>query len=502
MKKNIFFFVLLFSFLLFTPGKAQNTIENLPAEPTKLEPKIKADNFVRINKKTIFDASKSVLLPGIPAEFYWQIADSSTKIAGQEIVQEFSEVGYQNITLTINQGENTSSVSKEIFIFDNRTFLIIDEKKQSKISELHIQAIENGVALNILPITENEGVLLTEDALSQKIKEASEFIQNSDYLIFYTESALGTQAFNRYFQELNLEMQENLRSKFFVIISDGNLNTIDNLAFQTFKIIEPEYILVTRKEALSPLLAEKDNQEIIDVLRNRGIEYHIIDERGEKPAIFFVSRLTTYLVTHGTPSNIIYIILIVPFLTAIVALARQVIGIGTFGIYTPVIISLCFFILGLWLGLMAFFLAVFVSYLIRFILNKLELLYLPKMALNLALISLSFLLVVWAAVKFESTIPLTMAIFPLLVMSTIAEKFMAAQSEEGLSGALFGVLGTLLIVIVSYYFITWTNFNKLLLAWPELVITPFLLNFLLGKFTGLRLSEYLRFRSLFTEHQE
>jgi len=37
------------------------------------------------------------------------------------------------------------------------------------------------------------------------------------------------------------------------------------------------------------------------------------------------------------------------------------------------------------------------------------------------------------------------------------------------------------------------------MSWPELVIVPLLGMILLGKFSGLRFTEYIRFRSLFKE---
>ncbi len=79
---------------------------------------------------------------------------------------------------------------------------------------------------------------------------------------------------------------------------------------------------------------------------------------------------------------------------------------------------------------------------------------------------------------------------------------MAAQSEEGFKGALFGITETILVVIASYYLITWVAFNNIVMSWPELVVIPLIIILLIGKFTGLRLSEYLRFRSLFSDHTE
>lgn len=497
-------FTSLINGIIFIPAKAQTPTPTTPPITTSfsLDAKITAEKNIRINKKAIFDASDSILATStIPAEYIWDFG-VGPKIEGKEVVQSFSATGKQIVTLTVRQGQAQASAQKEIFIFNKKALLIADQTNIAAIESIQAQAAENGIALELLPTAEKEGTLLTEDALVQKIKEATDYIKDSDILLFYTQSPVGLQAFNLYWRDLDTSTKEIIKNKFLAVISDNNLDTAANLAYQTFNIVEPSYILLTRPEAINPIFLTEDTTDITETLANRGIEYKIIDRRGEKPPLFMLSRFVTDLVSKGVSSNIIYIILIVPFLACIASLGKQIIGISTFGIYTPVIITISFFILGLRLGITTFIFAVTVGYIVKYILNKFELLYLPKIALNLAIISLSFLFVIWLVLQYGTSVPLSMAIFPMLVMSTVSEKFMAAQNEEGVRSAIFAIIGTLLIVIVSYYFITWSYFNNLLLSWPELVLTPVLITIILGKFTGLRLAELVRFRSLLTEHQE
>jgi len=76
-----------------------------------------------------------------------------------------------------------------------------------------------------------------------------------------------------------------------------------------------------------------------------------------------------------------------------------------------------------------------VSYLIRLLFNRVELLYVPRVSLLLSTLSLSFFLVLGLAVYFKSSVNLTLAVFPMLVMATISEKFLSAQSEDGIRSA-------------------------------------------------------------------
>jgi len=504
--KKIFLFLFVVSMFLpqgYILAQVEDELD-LPNEINQdyeLEPFITSEQDVEVGKKIIFDATDSNFNFGLgEPSFHWDFGDGYWEI-GNEVVHQYSKIGNYQVKLTITQGENSSEIIKEVFVYDRKIFFVTDVEVIQEISLIEEQAVENGVALKLLLAQDVEG-FLNEDNLAKLIGEETEFIKDSDVLAFYTKSSLGLQSFNQYFRNLSEVQKELLQKKFFVKISDSNLDVASNFAYQSFNTIQPEFILLTRAEAINPVFSTKNSAEITDILHNRGVEYQIIDEHGKKPFFYFLSHLISNFISRGVSANTIYLILIIPFLTFIAIFFRQVIGLSTFGVYAPVMITASFYILGLELGLLTFFFVVTTGYLVKYIMNKFELLYLPKVALNISFISLSFFIVVWLFLWFDTSLSLSLAIFPMLVMSTVSEKFMAAQSEEGFKGAMFGVLETLVVVIVSYYLITWVAFNNIIMSWPELIFIPFVLNFLLGKFAGLRLSEYFRFRSLFSEHNE
>jgi len=506
MSKKVFLFLFVASMFLpqnYILAQAEDDVELLNEinQNYDLAPIIISENDVEVGKKIIFDATDSTFNFGLgEPSFHWDFGDGYWE-TGNEVVHQYTKIGKYEVKLTITQGENSSEVIKEVFVYDKKIFFVTDIEIIKEISLIEEQAIENGVALKSLLAQDVEG-FLNEDNLAKLIAEETEFIKDSDVLVFYTKSSLGLQSFNQYFRNLSEVQKKLIQKKFFVKISDSNLDVVSNFAYQSFNTIQPEFILLTRAEAINPILSTKDDTEIISTLHSRGVEYQIIDEHGKKPFFYFLSHLISNFISRGVSANTIYLILMIPFLTFITIFFRQVIGLSTFGVYAPVMITASFYILGLQLGLLTFFFVVTTGYLVKYLMNKFELLYLPKVALNISFISLSFLIVVWLFLWFDTSLSLSLAIFPMLVMSTVSEKFMAAQSEEGFKGAMFGVLETLIVVVISYYLVTWVAFNNIILSWPELIFIPFVLNFLLGKFAGLRLSEYFRFKSLFSEHNE
>jgi hypothetical protein len=72
----------------------------------------------------------------------------------------------------------------------------------------------------------------------------------------------------------------------------------------------------------------------------------------------------------------------------------------------------------------------------------------------------------------------------------------ATQIEKGSRVAFLLALETLVISVAGYFLISWDRLTALLLAYPWLVLFTFLINIALGKWRGLRLTEYFRFAKI------
>lgn len=210
--------------------------------------------------------------------------------------------------------------------------------------------------------------------------------------------------------------------------------------------------------------------------------------------------LITFFVEQGVPLQTVTLLLMLPLVATLVAFFRQVIGIKAFGIYTPSIITfalLAFDPNGLKYGIAIFASVILVGMVTRLALKRFRLLYLPRVAITLSVISLAILLILVVGGIFSRTGLAAISIFPLLIMITLAEKFVATQIEKGSRVAFLLAIETLIISVVGYYLVGWHALTGLLLSYPWVVLLTFLINFSLGKWTGLRLTEYFRFRKIF-----
>lgn len=209
--------------------------------------------------------------------------------------------------------------------------------------------------------------------------------------------------------------------------------------------------------------------------------------------------LINFFVEQGVPVQTVTLLLMLPVVATLVAIFRQVVGIKAFGIYTPSIITfalLAFDPNGVKYGIAIFVSVIVVGLVTRLILKQFRLLYLPRVAIMLSIISLSILMVLVVGGMYQRTGLAAVSIFPLLIMITLAEKFIATQIEKGSQAAFILALETLIISVIGYFLVSWEALTALILAHPWIILFTFVINFSLGKWTGLRITEYFRFRKI------
>lgn len=202
------------------------------------------------------------------------------------------------------------------------------------------------------------------------------------------------------------------------------------------------------------------------------------------------------MIQGGVPKETIILLLMLPIIATFIVATRQIIGIKAFGIYTPLIITFAFFDMGIKYGLAIFIVVLLTGTLARYIVRLFHLLYLPRMGIVLSATALAILFLLFEGVVSRRTVLISSSIFSILIMITLAEKFIAAQIEKGLKSAVVLSIETLLISIAGYYILEWNQLQNLVFFYPQIILVAFLINILLGRWSGLRLIEYFRFKGL------
>lgn len=196
-------------------------------------------------------------------------------------------------------------------------------------------------------------------------------------------------------------------------------------------------------------------------------------------------------VEAGVPVETIVLLLLLPLVAAVIAAARHIVGLRGFGIFLPAALSVVFVATGPVVGLGLFLVIVAVATAARLALRrlKIKLQYLPRMALILWAVVLGVLGVLFV-------VP-TVSIFPVLILVLLAEDFTRAQIGKSIRTAISLTTETLILALVSFGFLTFISLQKYALLNPEqLILGIAALDFLLGKYVGLRFLEFWRFRKL------
>jgi hypothetical protein len=211
-------------------------------------------------------------------------------------------------------------------------------------------------------------------------------------------------------------------------------------------------------------------------------------------ANFNISPLLTIFLNAGVPFETIKLILILPIIATFIAFLRQVAGVKAFGIYTPLLVTFAFLATnGLRYGIVIFVTIILIGMLMRFVLKSFRLLYLPRVAIMLTVVALSILFMLALGGSLRRTGLASVSIFPILIMITLVEKFIAVQIEKGDRAAVILAIETLVISIFGFYIASWEMLIRFITVYPWIILFTIPVNILLGKWTGLRISEYFRF---------
>lgn len=215
--------------------------------------------------------------------------------------------------------------------------------------------------------------------------------------------------------------------------------------------------------------------------------------------------------TGNISQETLIMIIMLPVIATILGFTRHVIGIKSLGLYAPIILTYAFLELGLsssdttWegkalyglkYGLILTIVVFIVSFITNIITKKMRLHYFPKIALVLSTVALSIYLLLVLANAVDKYGLLHIGFLPVILISTVSEQFVSIMAKKNLQTALSLAITTVVISAGIFIITIFEPFQRLLIEQPYLLLVTIILNILIGKFTGLRALEYLRFRDI------
>lgn len=224
---------------------------------------------------------------------------------------------------------------------------------------------------------------------------------------------------------------------------------------------------------------------------------------GELSWMNFLRYAVTKSVRNGVPVNTVVLVLLFPLVVAIVAAARHLIGVRGAGILTPALLSVAFLATGVWAGMALFIIILVVTVIGRTVLGGLKLQYLPRVSLLLWVVSAGVFLTLFVASIWNVSQLVTVGIFPILILMLLAETFIDLQAGRSGSEARALIFQTFILAMISSLLLGSELVQRTVLLWPEIIFFGVaIFDLFMGKYTGLRLSEYLMYRGIVKEDEE
>lgn len=192
--------------------------------------------------------------------------------------------------------------------------------------------------------------------------------------------------------------------------------------------------------------------------------------------------------------RLVEFLLLLPVAALMVCVFRNVIGINSFGTFAPALVGLAFREFESLPGILVFVSLVLVGWGMRRILDSYHLLQVPRTAFMLTLVVVVLIAGIVAANVHDLPATRFMPLFPMVILTGMIERFWTLEVEDGTLASFKTMLGTMFIATIIALVLGIHALTRFLFQFPEILGFIMAGQLLLGRYTGYRLSELVRFR--------
>ena len=237
-------------------------------------------------------------------------------------------------------------------------------------------------------------------------------------------------------------------------------------------------------------------------LDRRRVSVTRIDQIMLRQALLLGKRQEIFLTNWSlyslpaTQRDVFRVIMTIPIGVFMLVILRNLIGLRGVGTFMPVLISLAFRQTHLVWGLVLFSSVLAAGLLVRLYFEHLKLLLVSRLAaiVMFVILFLAALTVLSEKLNFEPG--LSVALFPLVILTMTIERVSVIWDESGPAEAIKMAVFSLIIAAVCYILMSARSVQHLFFAFPEMILVLMGLTLLIGRYTGYRLVELVRFRVL------
>lgn len=242
-----------------------------------------------------------------------------------------------------------------------------------------------------------------------------------------------------------------------------------------------------KKDTTKPEQKE-EKVEIIQLLESRQIE---------KPNLLnFLAYWVQEAVFLGIPANTIFLILLIPVFATLWAFVRVVLGLQTLELLVPIALAFALVSVGVTVGLVIFIAILLASYVSKMLLKRVSIMFFPKRALSMTLLAFFVFAALTVVAAFDIGTVQKLSIFPVLMITLLGDSVVTLQLYKRVAETISITVITIGLGLLGFVIATSaTVFNTVILH-PEIVLLTVPANIMIGRYFGLRLTEYFRFEQI------
>ena len=189
-------------------------------------------------------------------------------------------------------------------------------------------------------------------------------------------------------------------------------------------------------------------------------------------------------------------ILLIPIGALVIVILRVLVGLRTSGTFMPILIALAFMQTSLIIGVLMFIVIVSFGLIIRSYLSQLNLLLVARIAAVLIVVITLMSILSIFSYKLGLDEVLNITFFPMIILAWTIERMSILWEEEGSVEVFKQASGSLFAAILSYFAMSNAFIGHITYNFPELLLVVLAAILSIGTYSGYRLSELIRFKSL------
>jgi hypothetical protein len=205
--------------------------------------------------------------------------------------------------------------------------------------------------------------------------------------------------------------------------------------------------------------------------------------------------ISTILALPVSERAVFRYIVLIPLGAFVVVLLRNIVGIGTLGTFMPVLLALALLEIKPMRGILMFSILVAVGLWFRFLLSRMNLLVVPRVAACVVIVTLLMMMMSVVSYQLGIDAGIKITLFPMIIIAWTLERMSLIWEEEGKRNAITQVAGSVFVAVCAYHFMKVSQIQYWAFYFPEMLLILLAGILLVGRYTGYRLSELIRFKS-------